>query len=375
MNKYKVAFIGWNPFQFIHIKLLASKIPGSVFILEKRRDHLNDFTKEILTNQEVPVVVWETGKIKELDGVFDVIVCQTMFLHLPLFEKTKIVMLQYGYAKEPHNYGTWRALADLCLVYGSYPEKKLSTYAPSKAVGNPRLQLWYDEDFHLIAKNKYIHSIDDGLLTVLYMPTWGELSSIDEYIGAVLGLSERYNVLIKLHHNTDLLEDGRLEKIETDRIHFFGANDDALELLSISNIVISDYSGAIFDAIHCEKPVVLLDKNEDEILEEAKIDPHSLEFNRRDELGYRVARPSDLIDVIKHIEENYDYIVGEKKAIKSELYEYSENSVEKCIEAISSLISGDIVRTQMQSYIHDSVKELYQLKRQYNILKKSQNGR
>lgn len=375
MSKYKIAFIGWNPFQFIHIKLLASKIPGSVFILEKRRDHLNDFTKEILTNQEVPVVVWETGKIKELDGVFDVIVCQTMFLHLPLFEKTKIVMLQYGYAKEPHNYGTWRALADLCLVYGSYPEKKLSTYAPSKAVGNPRLQLWYDEDFHLIAKNKYIHSIDDGLLTVLYMPTWGELSSIDEYIGAVLGLSERYNVLIKLHHNTDLLEDGRLEKIETDRIHFFGANDDALELLSISDIVISDYSGAIFDAIHCEKPVVLLDKNENEILEEAKIDTHSLEFNRRDELGYRVARPSDLIDGIKHIEENYDYIVGEKKAIKSELYEYSENSVEKCIEAINSLISGDIVRTQMQSYIHDSVKELHQLKRQYNILKKSQNGR
>ncbi|MGP5648911.1 CDP-glycerol glycerophosphotransferase family protein [Psychrobacter celer] len=375
MNKYKIAFIGWNPFQFIHIKLLASKIPGSVFILEKRRDHLNDFTKEILTNQEVPVVVWETGKIKELDGVFDVIVCQTMFLHLPLFEKTKIVMLQYGYAKEPHNYGTWRALADLCLVYGSYPEKKLSTYAPSEAVGNPRLQLWYDEDFHLIAKNKYIHSIDDGLLTVLYMPTWGELSSIDEYIGAVLGLSERYNVLVKLHHNTDLLEDGRLEKIETDRIHFFGSNDDALELLSISDIVISDYSGAIFDAIHCEKPVVLLDKNENEILEEAKIDTHSLEFNRRDELGYRVARPSDLIDGIKHIEENYDYIVGEKKAIKSELYEYSENSVEKCIEAINSLISGDIVRTQMQSYIHDSVKELYQLKRQYNILKKSKNGR
>ena len=375
MNEYKIAFIGWNPFQFIHIKLLASKIPGSVFILEKRRDHLNDFTKEILTNQEVPVVVWETGKIKELDGVFDVIVCQTMFLHLPLFEKTKVVMLQYGYAKEPHNYGTWRALADLCLVYGSYPEKKLSTYAPSKAVGNPRLQLWYDEDFHLIAKNKYIHSIDDGLLTVLYMPTWGELSSVDEYIGAVLGLSERYNVLVKLHHNTDLLEDGRLEKIETDRIHFFGANDDALELLSISDVVISDYSGAIFDAIHCEKPVVLLDKNENEILEEAKIDTHSLEFNRRDELGYRVARPSDLIDGIKYIEENYDYIVGEKKAIKSELYEYSENSVEKCIEAINSLISGDIVRTQMQSYIHDSVKELYQLKRQYNILKKSKNGR
>ena len=375
MNNYKIAFIGWNPFQFIHIKSLASKIPGSVFILEKRRNHLDDFTKEILTNQEVPVVVWETGKVKELDGVFDIIVCQTMFLHLPLFEKTKIVMLQYGYAKEPHNYGTWRALADLCLVYGSYPEKKLSTYAPSKAVGNPRLQLWYDEGFHLNAKDKYSHSIEDNLLTVLYMPTWGDLSSIDEYIDSVLSLSQNYNVLIKLHHNTDLLEGGRLEKIETDRIHFFGANDDALELLSICDIVISDYSGAIFDAIYCSKPVVLLDKDESELLEEAKIDTHSLEFNRRDELGYRVARHSDLSDGIKYIEQNYDRIISEKEVIKSELYEYSEDSIEKCIEAIDGLMSGDIVRTQMQSYVHDSIKELYQLKRQYNILKKSQNGR
>ena len=375
MSNYKIAFIGWNPFQFIHIKFLASKLKGSVFILEKRREHLDDFTKEILTNQEVPVVVWESGNIKELDGVFDIIICQTMFLHLPLFEKTKIVMLQYGYAKEPHNYGTWRALADLCLVYGSYTEKKISTYSPSKAVGNPRLQLWHDDEFHINAKNKYKNILKDGLLTVLYMPTWGELSSIDQYINAVLSLSQNYHVLIKLHHNTDLLEKGRLEKIETNRIHFFGANDDALELLSVSDIVISDYSGAIFDAIYCSKPVVLLDKEEQEILEEDKIDTHSLEFNRRDDLGYRVDKPSDLMEGIEYIKTNYDSIISDKEVIKSELYEFSENSVEKCIEAIASLMSEDIVRTQMQSYIHDSVKELYQLKRQYNILKKSKNGK
>lgn len=375
MNNYKIAFIGWNPFQFIHIKFLASKLEGSVFILEKRRDHLDDFTKEILTNQDVPVVVWESGKIKELDGVFDVIVCQTIFLHLPLFEKTKIVMLQYGYAKEPHNYGTWRALADLCLVYGSYPEKKISKYSPSKAVGNPRLQLWHDKNFHFNARNKYQNSLEDGLLTVLYMPTWGDLSSIEQYIDAVLALSQSYNVLIKLHHNTDLLEKGRLEQVETNRIHFFGANDDALELLSICDVVISDYSGAIFDAIYCRKPVVLLDKEDSEILEGDKIDTYSLEFNRRDDLGYRIDKPYDLNDSIKYIEKNYDSIVSEKEVIKSELYEYSEDSVEKCIEAIDSLMTGDIVRTQMQSYMHNSIKELYQLKRQYNILKKSQNGK
>lgn len=375
MNNYKIAFIGWNPFQFIHFKLLASKFEGSVFILDKRRDHLNDFSEDILTNQDVPVVVWESGNIKEIDGVFDVIVCQTMFLHLPLLEKTKIVMLQYGYAKEPHNYGTWRALADLNLVYGDYPKEKILKYSPAKAVGNPRLQLWYDEDFHINARNKYKNNIVDGRLTVLYMPTWGELSSIEQYIDAVIKLSDNYNVLVKLHHNTDLLEKGRLNTLDANNIHFFGANDDSLELLSISDIVISDYSGAIFDAIYCRKPVVLLDKEIEELLEEDKIDTHSLEFNRRDDLGYRVDNPSNLSGSIQYIANNYESIITDKEAIKSELYEYSENSIEKCIEAIDSLMSGDIERTQMQSYMHESIKELYQLKRQYNILKKSKNGK
>ncbi len=31
----KVAFIGWNPFQFLHVKDLASSIHRAIFIIEK----------------------------------------------------------------------------------------------------------------------------------------------------------------------------------------------------------------------------------------------------------------------------------------------------------------------------------------------------
>ncbi len=37
ITDYKIAFIGWNPFQFIQIRDLASALPGSVFVIEKKK--------------------------------------------------------------------------------------------------------------------------------------------------------------------------------------------------------------------------------------------------------------------------------------------------------------------------------------------------
>lgn len=38
-----VGFVGWNPFQFLHVKELAKAIPGSVFIIEKGKIILKIF--------------------------------------------------------------------------------------------------------------------------------------------------------------------------------------------------------------------------------------------------------------------------------------------------------------------------------------------
>ena len=39
-----VGFVGWNPFQFLHVKELAKAIPGAVFIIEKRKNYIKDFS-------------------------------------------------------------------------------------------------------------------------------------------------------------------------------------------------------------------------------------------------------------------------------------------------------------------------------------------
>jgi UDP-N-acetylglucosamine 2-epimerase len=355
-NIYKIAFIGWNPFQFLHIKVLASKIPSSVFILEKRKNNLNEFSDEILKNTDIPILIWDKKDMIKLDGIFDVIIAQTPFAHIYKFRKTKIAMLQYGYAKEPHNYGAWRALADLCLTYGKYATKKIAHFCPVETVGNPRYDVWHNEEFH---KNSYLtfkHLLKHKK-TILYMPTWGELSSIDDYLLSIIKLASNFNVLIKIHHNTDLLEKNRIEKVDFNKVHLFGANTDLLELLSIADYVISDYSGAIFDAIYCNKPVILIDKTEDILLKNAKkIDAYSLEFSMRSKLGIRVKTPQEILTAVQYIQDNESEVLSKAAPLKSNLFADNNNAAQKATDAIYALIEGKYKPSQIHEYIRSALK-------------------
>ena len=367
---YRIAFIGWNPFQFIHIKRLASFIPSSVFIIEKKEDRLTEFSDDILNNADVPILIWEKKDMIKLDGLFDIIVAQTMFTHIHMFTQSKIVMLQYGYAKEVHNYGSWRGVSDLTLTFGEYATKKISHFCPAVSVGNPRYDVWHEKEFHELANKKYAYLLDKTKKTILYMPTWGDLSSLDIYFDSILKLSDKYNLLIKLHHNTAILEKNRVRIKNTKSIHFFGATDDALDLLSISDIVVSDYSGAIFDAIYCEKPLLLLDLPKGRLDEIEKIDNHSLEIATRDELGYRVESPSKVAGAILSIEKKYNKIVKEQDKIKNMLFLPGANSTQNAIDAMISLMEGKYSPSQMQAYIQETMHQFYVNKRALAILRK-----
>jgi len=368
--KYSIAFVGWNPFQFIQIKQLAKAIPGSVFLLEKRGEHVEEFSDDILNNSDIPILIWEKQDMIKLDGMFDIIVAQTLFTHIHMFEKTKIVMLQYGYAKEAHNYGSWRALADLTLTFGKYATEKIETFCPVATVGNPRYDEWHQSSFHNKMNQQYTHLLDKNKKTILYMPTWGDLSSVDIYFNAILNLSKMYNVLVKLHHNTAILEKNRVKIKNTNNIHFFGATDDALGLLSISDIVISDYSGAIFDAIYCKKPLLLLDLPDEHLEEVKKVDKYSIEIADRDMLGYRIDSPSEVLNAVSYLESNYNEVIINQEGIRNKLFVSTTNATQNAIDAMNQLMDGNYIPSQMQSYIQETIYEFYTNKRSLAILRK-----
>ena len=357
--KYKIAFIGWNSFQFLQVKQLASSIPNSIFLLEKRKNNIQKFSQEILTNTEVPILILNQREIENLDGKYDIIIAQTIFNYAYKLKKSKLVMLQYSYAKEPHQFGTWRALADLTLVYGDYAAKKISYFSPVASVGNPRFDLWYKESFHQQSRNKYNHLLDKNKKTILYMPTWGALSSMDLFLEEIVKLSSVYNLFIKVHHNTDFLEKSRIKKINLNSIYLFGANDDSLSILSVVDIVITDYSGAIFDAIFCKKPLLLLDLDEKFILKQTKMDEYSYEFKYRDKLGRRIQNADEININIKYIEDNYKNEVARLDSIRDLLFIMDDNATSRAIKALNSLMNNEIYKNQFQLYLEETMYSFY----------------
>ena len=359
-----VGFVGWNPFQFLHVKELAKAIPGAVFIIEKRKNYIKDFSCDLLHDTDVPVIVWDRSKMAELDGLFDIIICQTIFFRMETFVKTKIVMIQYGYAKEPHTYGAWRSLGDLCLTYGDYARKKISHFCPSVSIGNPRYDKW-----HNVINNKDVQVPENNNVTlkrILYVPTWGDLSSIDYYLDEVIALSRNYTVMLKLHHNTDFLEGERKKKINH-RIHCYGANDDVLELINESDIVISDYSGAIFDAVYFKKPIILLNNKNHYDNDSLKIDKFSIEYALRPHLGYEVNNPEELFCAVQHVLNNKGYFSKIHSSLRNELFLDNGNAIELAIKAIRELHSGSYELNQQQLYMRATTKDLLATKRKLNI--------
>ncbi|MES2438531.1 MAG: CDP-glycerol glycerophosphotransferase family protein [Verrucomicrobiota bacterium] len=330
------AFIGWNPFQIRHVLGIARKLENSCIVIEKRQDHVFNFDETLLTESGVPVVIWSRNRIKQLDGLFDVIVCQTPFSQMESITKSRIAMIQYGYAKEAHNYGDWRSAASLCLAYGDYAAEKLRPMCPVAVTGNPGLDPWHNPDFHEAARNKYGKLLDPSKKTVIYAPTWGDLSTTNVYLDEVLALHPEHNVLLKLHHNTDLLEKEKRRHIAANAPIHFGANDNLLDLVSVSDVVLSDYSGAIFDALYCQRPVVLLHSESAQRFGE-KLNPGSLEYAARHRIGPVLEQPGNLRATVRDVLLGTADFSESNRKLTADLYLPGPGSEERAAAALKAL--------------------------------------
>ena len=188
MTQLRFGFIGWNPFQFRHALDIARALPGSAMIVEARGKHPEAFDDALITEAGVPVYFWPARRMRELDGVCEVIVCQTVFTHIEHFRKSRSYA-QYGLAKEPL-ISSWRAFADLCLVYGPYSARR-SRHMRGGESASP-IRGFFGSEFQTGSRALQCGSRPGATHGSLYADT-GELSR-DQFIDAVLELSTDHNV-------------------------------------------------------------------------------------------------------------------------------------------------------------------------------------
>ncbi|HEY8360766.1 MAG TPA: CDP-glycerol glycerophosphotransferase family protein, partial [Ramlibacter sp.] len=359
-----IAFFVWNPFQVYQFESVVKHLPGAVYLLEKRKNMEFDrlFTPEFMATLNAPVHFVTRAGLKTLDGTYDAIVCQTAFAHMERYEKTKLVGLQYSMSKERHQYGAWRTMCDLNLVYGQYSLDRIAPLSPSLAVGNPRFDRWFEGALDPLKLQAVRERLDPAKKTVLYLPTWGDLSSMTHYGEAVAALGDEFNVIAKVHHKTDTHEAARKIALTNDGIaQVFGASDDLLHLLHEADVVLSDFSGAIFDAINVGKPVILLQRDPEGLaaMGAEKFGLESIEYAHRDAIGPVVEDASGLADAVRGVLSGVHDFAERNAALKKACFSHEAGCGELAARAIEALVrDGSPERPYDQIYVRDTLRAL-----------------
>jgi len=292
MNDKRVGFYVRNRFQVEHFQNLFKSIDNAKWV-GKSAASLKKFN--ISKNDDVATSRFFLRGLMEKE--FDIIVSQAPPPKGNALKNTKFVMVQYGYAKELYNFGEWRRAADLILSYGPYANQKFSHLTSSIAIGNPRYDDWLSPEFRRVSKSRISDKLNKNLKTIVYAPTWGDLSSVKDWLDSIIALSTIYNVIVKAHHNS--IRDKEIKSSQFPPNVQFLPHEDLFSLFCVADVVISDISGAIFDALLCEIPVVLVSPRDLNKSFGKKLNETSLEIAKRYEFGFVVDCEANLKQVVQ----------------------------------------------------------------------------
>lgn len=241
----QIGFLCTTPFHYYLFEPVKKLLNNSNYVLVESNPRQYRSAREFFRDRHVFDAVENPQVIKD----FDVLVCPFL---MPLVYKENqekiFVRMVYGLSKATWNYGWWNMLFDEFLVYGNYDAKILSFYGPTVKIGNPKFDDWFNG-------NVEPYPVEPNKKTILYLPTYDDLSTLSWVLPVLSKMAENFNVILKTHHGTNASE---LKKVFS-RVEILGGDVDILPLLASADVVVSDYSGAIFDAILAEKPLVLAD--------------------------------------------------------------------------------------------------------------------
>ncbi|CAM5797193.1 MULTISPECIES: CDP-glycerol glycerophosphotransferase family protein [Brevibacillus] len=179
---------------------------------------------------------------------------------LGIFNVRMMYGVGFGLEKESWNFSYWNVFYDMILNYGQYDYERTNIFNSGRIIGNPKFDRWFNNQINVDLVLSSMKNYEPSKKTVLYAPTYGEHSSIDQWLDKLELLQKEYNVIVKLHHGTTSLQSefSRRQKIYS---MFDNVRDDrtnTLDLLKIADIVITDTSGMIFDSLLAGKKTIIL---------------------------------------------------------------------------------------------------------------------
>lgn len=269
---------------------------------------------------------------------------------LPCNDEKRKVNMTYGSGKELTMVRPSRGIHDVILAYGPRDHALFSYYTRSVIVGNPKFDDWFNGDIDTESIATITAALVPTKKTVLYLPTHGDLSSIGLLSVSLAKLTPTYNIVVKLHYFTVEEEKEHVSALRQAGVLLVTDDVDLLPLLSVADVVISDNSSAIFDAVLADKPVVVTDFLSDEYLD---VSHKMLRELRRTQQGAStysksieqlikregrvptLTSPAHVPEVLAEALTDPEHFRQERKELRSELYSYTDG---KCAQRAAAEI-------------------------------------
>lgn len=170
------------------------------------------------------------------------------------------IRMMYAAGKSAWNLDSWNSLYDGVLCFGPHHAKLFAEQfgLPVVEMGYPRFDRFFRE-FPDIQVLQAQYGCDPDKPTIVWLPTWKNLSSVDHFNAEIAALLPSYNVVAKVH---PLMPDTEPERVE--RLTHLGLNalltgsEDNLPLYQLADFMLFDYGGPPFAAIYTAKRFLLL---------------------------------------------------------------------------------------------------------------------
>lgn len=180
----------------------------------------------------------------------------------PLIKRLAEINIRFMYAagKSGWNLSSWNRLYDVVLCFGPYHAVNFSQACDAVIVqmGYPR----FDRYFNAKVDRKALaeaQGCNPAKPTVVWLPTQGALSSLGHFDAEIGALTDRYNVIVKVHPLTPSAEPLRiaaLNRLNLTRI--ITDAEDNLPLYQLADVMLFDYGGPPLAGIYADKRMVLL---------------------------------------------------------------------------------------------------------------------
>ncbi len=190
---------------------------------------------------------------------------------------------------------------------------------PIMRTGYPRTDMLYNASEKKIAKIKKTLNIPEGKKVVLYAPTWRIMNQFDMQLDVERfrrELGEEYVLLVRIHHFS-----AKGYTIPADNKVIFDVNDYSSieDLYIISDMLITDYSSALFDYAITEKPMIFYLYDIEEYAENLRGTYFDIEKEAPGPLAYN---NDQLLSTIVNVKEEMDNCLDRRKAFYAKYVNY-----------------------------------------------------